>query len=192
MNAYIISNAHVYMSKTAGTHEMVYSLAGRLQLSQAGWLVLSVPAQLIRGAFDALHEEGLELPQFFAIPVMSPSELYKIGGADKVTERGHNFNYTLGPVRSHEPNRNGISRAWYIQILSQELKRLRQSYGLDSYPPNSHSFQLPIGVRKTGTIQKGSVTKLAECMKEPDWKEYDINTVTAYAVPEVLRNILYG
>jgi hypothetical protein len=83
--AYEFGNAYVYLEKSGQTHDIKYSLAGRLQLANNGWLVLTVPASFVRGAFDALHEEGIELPPHFQIPVMSPLDIKSIGGEDKIT-----------------------------------------------------------------------------------------------------------
>lgn len=177
MKNYSIGSAHVYLSKTAQTHDISYSLSGRLQLSQTGWLVLTVPAAFVRGAFDALHEEGVELPDSFHIAVMSPSEIGKIG-ANKITERGHSFGYTLGPVRSHEPSKPELSKIWYIQIYSSELKKLRHSYGLEPYLKSTHSFQLPIAIRKTGAVVRGEITKSSEVFNIDD---YDLEAVKSAA-----------
>ncbi len=174
-DTYAIGNSLAHLTKSSQTHEISYSLAGKLQLSQTGWLVLTVPMALVRGAFDALHEEGVELPKNVFIPVMSPAELSRIGGPDKVTERGHSFRYTMGPVRSHEPGSSELSRRWYIQIYSQELKRLRHSYGLEPYLKNTHSFQLPVAVRKTNVIVGGDVTKASEATF--DIADYDLQAI---------------
>lgn len=182
MDVYTAANAHVHLQKAAQHNPVNYSLGGRLQYSQSGWLVLTVPAALVRGAFDALHEQGAEPPPFLSIPVMSPTEIARIGGPDKITERGHTFQYTLGPVRSHDPSTDGLSRTWYIQILSPELKRLRHSYGLEPYTKGTHSFQLPIAVRKTGVLKPDDdVVKASEYLAEPDWNEYDLEAIEKVA-----------
>jgi acylphosphatase len=178
MDVYTAANAHIYLQKAAQHNPIQYSLAGRLQYSQSGWLTLTVPAALVRGAFDALHEQGAEPPQILAIPIMSPTELSKVGGPDKVTERGHSFQYTLGPVRSNDPGKDGLSKTWYIQIFSPELKKLRHSYGLEPYIKGTHCFQLPIAVRKTGVFKPDDdVVKTSEYLKEPDWRDYDPKVV---------------
>ena len=183
-NLYHIANAHVYLSKSADTHELSYAMAGKLQLANTGWLVVQVPASVVRGAFDAIHEEGLELPPQYAIPVMSPQELKDIGGANKVTERGHAIPYTFGPTRSYDPSKTGVSKIWYIQIYSPRLKRLRNSYGLTPFLPNTHSYQLPIAIRKTGAITTDTtVTKVSEhiYLREPDWNTYDEEAINKIA-----------
>ena len=170
MNLYQISNAHLYLTKSG--NELSYSLAGRLQLAQTGWLVLAVPAALVRGAFDALHEEGVELPDQYAIPVLAPEEL---GDVERISERGHTFHFTMGPVRTFEPNRGGLSKTWYIQIYSPELKRFRHSYGLDAHLKNTNSFQLPIAIRKSGVLSNNQTKKSS--LEDPDWNEYTLDPI---------------
>ncbi len=175
---YLRANAHVYICKAAQNHQISYGLAGRLYLSSNGWLVLSVPASIVKGAFDALHEAGAQLPEDYSIPVMSPAEIVKIGGSDRISERGHSYKYTLGPVRYHEPTGNHLSKVWYIHINSKELKNLRHSYGLPSYPSGT-SFQLPIATRTKGVILNNSIAKeaLALYFCEPDWEEFSKEAV---------------
>jgi hypothetical protein len=167
-----IGSAVVLLSKTAAS-PISYSLAGRLILSSSGWLILSVPASLVRGAHDALHEHALELPDDFGIPVMTPSEVSKIG-EDKISERGHSYRYTLGPVRSSEPNSNLVSKTWYVSVYSQELKKLRKSYNLDSYINNAEHFKLPIGIRKVQSREE----KIAELyLQDISNDEYDLSSI---------------
>lgn len=177
-DSFAAGQALVYLSKSAAEHPLVYALTGRLQLSD-GWLVLSVPASLIRGAFDALHEPGLSPPRLLAIPVMSPAELTHIGGADKISERGHQYKYSLGHVRSHEPG-GDLSKVLYLRVLSPELKKLRSSYGLSPYPKGS-GFTLPIGIRRVGVLGPNELTKLSECLIDPDREEFDLDVITKAA-----------
>lgn len=181
VDLYAAGAALITLTKAAASHSITYSLAGRLQLSD-GWLVLTVPASLIRGAFDALHEPGAALPERFSLPIMSPQELDRLGGAAKVTERGHQFSYALGPTVAHEPG-NGISRVVSIRIFSPELKKLRQSYGLTPYLKGT-SFALPIAVRKTGVLGQNELSKLAECLQDPDYTEFDEEAVKS-AAPKI-------
>lgn len=143
MSDYDIGFANTYL-KRASNSEVSYSLAGRLTLSNSGWLILTVPASLIRGSLDALHETSVELPDDFGILVMTPQEVAEI---PKISERGHSFQYNLGSLRSSNGS-NDISKLWYICIYSRELIKLRKSYNLSSYPLGSSFFRLPIGVRK--------------------------------------------
>nr|NIN68314.1 hypothetical protein [Anaerolineae bacterium]NIN98410.1 hypothetical protein [Anaerolineae bacterium]NIQ80727.1 hypothetical protein [Anaerolineae bacterium] len=47
--AYNVANAHVHLEKAAGTAQLAYCLAGRLVASKSGWILLEVPAALVRG-----------------------------------------------------------------------------------------------------------------------------------------------
>jgi len=162
------SYAHTMLCKTAGKPETVQSLMGSLYVSSSGWLLLNVPNALGRGAFDALGEQGIELPkkestgQYNAhITVMNPDEIEQIGGADKITERGHQFPYTLGPVQTVKPSGWGdMEKVWFIQVHSPALERLRRSYGLSSLPnEDKHRFHITIAVRRSKVLGRNSVGK---------------------------------
>ena len=53
---YEIGQSHAYLTKEAGTPVSTYALSGELYASNSGWILLSVPNALVRGAFDALNE----------------------------------------------------------------------------------------------------------------------------------------
>jgi hypothetical protein len=148
--------------------ELSYALKGKLYLSKSGWLLLSVPNAIGHGAFQALNEAGAELPlkdstgQFNAhVSVIRPEELEQIGGPNKITERGKEFGYTLGAVRSCNPDGwDGVSRCWMIEIRSPELEKLRKSYGLSALPKDGeYKFHMTFAIRKTKVTQAGPVTK---------------------------------
>ena len=119
--------------KEAGDPRPIYCLAGALYLSASGWLMLSVPNALVRGVFAAMDEPGVELPpgsdgQAFGahISTMRPEELAGIGGADKVTERGKTFAFTLGRLMAVEPDGwSDVETAYYVTVHSTELQELR-------------------------------------------------------------------
>jgi len=168
--SYDLSYAAVMLYKSdekrASDAELSYGLKGKLVLSKSGWILLHVPNALVRGAFDALHEPGTELPNGpdlnAHISVMSPSDVEAAGGAHKITERGHEFAYTLGPVKTVQPsNWEGISRVWYLTVVSPELQSLRKSYGLSPRPrDNQFDFHITIGVRKKHVLNDNPVTKV--------------------------------
>lgn len=168
--AYDRGNAHVHLAKYAGGAVRTDALAGRLYFSRTGWLLMSVPNALGRGAFDALDEAGVELPrsestgQYNAhVTVMRPDEVAACGGPQKITERGHSYRYTLGPVKTVEPKTwSGVSKVWYIQVESPDLKELRRSYGLTPLPhDNEYDFHITFGVRKTNVLKSGPASKAA-------------------------------
>lgn len=156
--------------KRAGDAEIAQSLAGKLYASRSGWLLLQVPNALGRGAFEALNEPGAELPvsestgQYNAhISVMRPEELEQIGGIDKITERGRDFHYTLGPVKTVTPAGWGeVSKCWFITVQSSELKTLRKTYGLSPLPKNGEfDFHVTFAIRKKNVLRDGVVAKAA-------------------------------
>lgn len=167
--AYNAGHAFVWLCKSAGVATLTYNLSGRLYLSKSGYLLLSVPNALVLGAFDALDEHGAELPpnpfggNFDAhITVMRPEEVDKIGG-DKISERGHNFHYTLGPVKEVNPEGWAeMSKCWFIEVKSPELQNLRKSYGLSPTPKDGeHPFHITIAVRRKNVLRDNEVKKSA-------------------------------
>lgn len=151
-------------AKEAALVEKSFAFSGILYLSSSGWLLLSVPNQFVRGAFDALHERGLELPTDERnrlnahISVMSPEEIETVGGPEEITERGHQFSYSLGPLRTVEPsNWKGVSRVWYITVDSPELRELRRSYGLTPLR-KGFDHHITIAIRRTTTKTANVVT----------------------------------
>lgn len=157
-------------AKEAGDAQTTHSLAGRLYLSASGWLLLSVPNAIGRGAFAALDEAGAELPlkdgvYTAHISVMRPDEIEQLGGPDKISERGKAFHYTLGPVRTVAPTTwDGVSRVWYITVNSPELRELRRSYGLSAQPNEDWDFHVTFAVRKTGVLSQNETRKAASVL----------------------------
>lgn len=156
------------LEKTGADAAVSRELTGKLYLSKSGWLLLSVPNGLARGAFDALQVVGAELPKkdtndpnstFNAhISVMSADEVAGIG-ADKITERGHDFHYTLGPLKTCKPDGwDGVSQVWFITVDSPELRNLRKSYGLE---PLRKGFEhhITIAIKRTGVTGNNGVSK---------------------------------
>jgi hypothetical protein len=165
------------VEKIAATAELSYGLKGQLYKSSAGWILLTVPNHLGRGAFDALGETGIELPLNSKgiynahISVMRPEEVETIpGGAGAISERGHDFAYTLGPVRSVKPHGwSDVAKVWYIEVHSPQLEQLRRSYGLSSRPrENKHRFHITIAIRKSQVLRENDKSKAASFIHYPE------------------------
>lgn len=165
---YDYAQAHVYLVKAGGTPTTVHALTGKLYLADSGWLMLSVPNAIGRGAFDALNEPGAELPvnketgRYNAhISVMRPEEVEQIGGGQKITERGHDFHYSLGATKEVTPDSwKGVSKVYYLEVVSPELMALRRSYGLTSLPNNDkYEFHITIATRATKVLHNSDVRK---------------------------------
>jgi hypothetical protein len=149
-----------------------YSMAGRLYLSESGYILLAVPNALVRGTFDTLDEQGIELPPSGPggkldahITVIRPEELEQIGGADKITERGHSFNYSLGGLKTVVPaGWKEMSKCWMLKVKSPELEKLRKSYGLSKLPERggkSMDFHITIAVRRKNVLGPNDVQKVS-------------------------------
>lgn len=166
---YQIGQAAGLLTKEAADAVTAHVLSGRLYKSNSGWILLSVPNMVVRGLFDALHVPGAELPyssngQLNAhISVIRPEELEKIGGPDAISERGHDFTYTLGPIKEVEPAGWGeMSKVWFVEVQSPALKALRRSYGLTSLPNNDQfQFHITIAVRRKKVLQNNALAKAA-------------------------------
>lgn len=154
--------AHGYMNKNA-EHTSVHALAGRLQAGPSGNLELTVPSSLIKGVFDALDEPGAEFVvrnnrTECAIKVMTKEEVDKLGGVSHITERGHSYHYTLGPI-VELPATGDYDKLWAISIKSNDLEDIRKSYGLETSP--QLGFYIPVGCKKKRVTEDNAVSKLA-------------------------------
>ena len=157
-----IGQAHGHLYKS-GAHSPVHALSGRLQAGPNDSIELTVPASLIKGVFDALHEPGAEFVvrnnrTESAVKVMTKDEVKKIGGIDKITERGHSYNYTLGPIVELSAN-GDYDKLWAISIDSKDLGEIRNSYGLETSP--QLGFYIPVGIKKKKVTEENKVSKLA-------------------------------
>lgn len=166
--AFYSAQATTLMLKEGGDPVSTYALAGRLVASSSGWLMLEVPNALVRGAFSALDEQGVELPPSDKglnahISVMRPDEIARIGGIDKVTERGQRFYYQTGPIKEVQPGGwKEMSKVWFMTIRSPDLERLRKSYGLSALPnEGKYEFHVTIAVRRKGVLQPNEIRKAA-------------------------------
>jgi hypothetical protein len=155
------------MFKAGGDAVKVHALSGELYAS-GRWILLRVPNALVRGAFDALDEQGAQLPLKDGrlnahCTVFRPEEVDRIGGVDMIHERGHHFRYTLGPIKEVAPaGWDEMSKVWFIEVSSPELERLRKSYGLSALPnEGQHAFHITIGVRKKHVLNSNQVTKIS-------------------------------
>jgi hypothetical protein len=162
----------------ADTPNLSYGLKGRLYLSQSGWLLLSVPNALGRGAFQALNVPGAEMPlqentgQYNAhISVMRPDEIQAFGGPDKIRERGKEFSFTLGPVREVNPEGwDEMERCWFIEVRSPDLEKLRKAYGLSALPKNDkYDFHITFAVRRKGVTRNNDVKlrRISDIVRNP-------------------------
>ena len=166
-----LSTRDVLLKTAAGTPTVSHSMQGRLYLSRSGWLLLHVPNSLMYGIFATIREPGVELPPSSNgsmpnahITVMRPEELKQLGGANKVTERGQEFSYILGPLVTIVPSGwDDISRVYMVSVASPELSKLRRSYGLSSLPRGGkHSFHITIAVRRKHVLNSGTTSKDVE------------------------------
>lgn len=167
--AAVLFDAGRRLVKEAGDATLTYNLAGTLYASKSGWALLSVPNALVRGVFSAMKEPGIELPPYNDDPgqlnahisVMSKDDIDKIGGPDRITERGKQFTYTLGRIYHVDPDGwPDIVRVWYIKVHSPELQELRRSYGLTSLPNDGkYDFHISVAVRRKKVLGRNEAAK---------------------------------
>ena len=161
------AHAHICLEKAGGAPVKVHALAGRLYLSSSGWLMMAVPNAIGQGAFDALDEPGVELPKddngrySCHVSVMRPEEIAQIGGPDVLSERGHSYLYSLGPIKEVEPdNWSGVGKVYYLSISSPALSELRRSYGLSSLPnEGKYEFHATFGIKRRNITRNSDVSK---------------------------------
>jgi hypothetical protein len=156
------------LAKAAADAKVSYCLSGMLYLDASGWLLLSVPNGLVRSTFSAMNEPGIELPPSSSrdnlqahVSVMTKDEVERLGGADKITERGKHFAYTFGRLKTIEPdNWPGVDRVWWISIHSDALQQLRRSYGLSSLPRDGEGeFHITVAIRRRGVLGRTDTSK---------------------------------
>lgn len=183
-----LAQLHVTFNKSAADTVTSYGLQGRLIQSSSGWILLEVPNALVRGAFAALHEPGIELPVKDTgdpqstlrahISVMRPEELASIGNP-KLSELGQHFSYTLGPLKTCVPaGWSDVARVWFIEVQSPALKQLRRSYGLTSLPnKDKFQFHVTVALRRKHVLSTNTVAKAASWLQElPDCPDLSLNT----------------
>ena len=207
LDYYQVGQAYWLLNKEAAAPIATPVLHGRLVVSKSGWALLTVPNALVRGLFDAMDEKGIELPPgheggpFTAhVSVMRGEEVDKIGGPDKISERGHPFSYQLGPLMSVEPKGwSDMSRVWFVKVISPELKALRKSYGLDPLPNGDHDFHISVAVRRKNVLSQGPTSKAAADESDEDVHSGDGEDVhldddndQKLKLPLVMRRIVYS
>ena len=161
--AYELGEALTYLKEAAVKSN---SLSGELYASSDNSILLSVPNSFVRGSFDSIQENGLSLPgknnKFNAhVIVITKEEVEKLGGVDKITERGHRYNYNIGAL--HEAsitNSFDYGKTWFFTVNSPELSQLRKTYGL-SPTPGKHGFHIVVALRKLGVLGKNDISKTA-------------------------------
>lgn len=167
---YRVGRSHVESAKTAAAPTKSYSLSGELYLSKSGWLLLRVSNNFVRGLFDSLDDPGLELPLKDGrlnghCSVMSPDEIEKIGGPDVISERGHHYRYSLGPIKTVKPSGwDDVSLVYYVTVDSPELRELRRSYGLEPLR-KGFDHHITIALRKSGVLHTNEKSKAASDKK---------------------------
>jgi len=148
--------------------QVSYDLAGQLFLAANGWLLLSVPNAFVHGLYATIDERGVELPpgkdggpMNAHISVMKPKEIELLGGADKISERGKQFHYTISRLYTVEPSGwPEMSKVWFVRVHSPELQELRRSYGLSSLPNDGkHDFHISVAVRRRGVLGRNDNRK---------------------------------
>ena len=150
--------------------DVAYNLRGQLYADARGWLLLRVPAGLVRGVFAAMKEPGIELPPYdydddrfvACLTVMTQDETDGIG-VDNIKERGQEFSYTLGRLVEFAPaDWPGVEKVFALVVHSPELQKLRLSYGLTALPHrDTGAFHVPVAVLKRGVLGRTATSRTA-------------------------------
>ena len=139
--------------KAAADAKTVHDLTGELQLSKSGWVLLQVPNSLVKAFYKILNVPRAELPKSPVtgrlnahVSVMRPEELQQIGGPVALKEKGHRFHWSPGRLRKVTPaGWEDMSKVWFLEVFSPELRKLRESYGLPADP--KYPFHLTVAVQ---------------------------------------------
>jgi hypothetical protein len=103
---------------------------------------------------------------------MRPEELEKIGNPD-ITELGRFFSFQLGPLKEVNPiGWDEMDRVWFMQATSNDLVKLRRSYGLSDMPRRGNKelhFHFTVAVRRKGVLRANELAKKA--WDEVLWKK---------------------
>lgn len=134
-----------------------YDLVGDLYLSHSGWVLLSVPNQVIKSLYDILHVEGADLPYHSDgtltghISVIRDDEMDQVDNLELYRFLGQSYTYTLGPVRTVNPDGwDEMDQVWFVECDSPELEAVRQELGLTARPKNNEfHFHITIAVRRS-------------------------------------------
>ena len=171
---------NVYQQVLDEEKRAAVQMAGLLQATKSGHLILGVPTALVRGVFDAMSEPGISMPTSVdggalraGIVVMTPSELESVGGATSISERGKQYPYSLGElVEASARGWPGVSACWHLRVKSPELGKLRRSYGLPTKVEGDSDFSIVIACRKSGVLSSNATSKTTveeNPQKLPDW-----------------------
>lgn len=125
-----------------------------------GYYYIQIDKNLIKGLFNLLDEDNVELPPYFKencdnkisncigghISCISDEE--KVTG--KINELGKYFNFTLGDIKSVNPKEwEDMERVWFIEVDIPDMQILRKKYGLpDTYKDSGHSFHITFACRR--------------------------------------------
>lgn len=157
-----------HLVKAGGDAVPAYDLVGTLYRGPGDYVLLSVPNALVRGVFSALHAPGAELPPGYHggpftahITVFRPDETALVGGADRISERGKQFTYSLGRLVTVVPEGwAGVSKAYLLTVHSPALQALRRSYGLASLPnQGKFAFHIACAVIRRGVLGRTGTSK---------------------------------
>lgn len=134
-------------------------MAGELQFSESGWMLLDVPNKLVEGVFATINEPGIVLPVSDEhnggklnahISVLHPDDVETAGGEEVVkVYEGHQFHYQVGPLKMVVPQSDTWKKVWYLTAYSTELEDFREALGLSRRPRNNEfDFHITVAILK--------------------------------------------
>lgn len=138
--------------KSAAKAKDVINLVGTLYVTDENWGLLSVPNEIVRGFYAIIDDHEAELPKTHGrlnahISVFRPEDIDKIGGKDKLRQRGRQFRWSPLAMKEVAPaGWKEMSKVWFLEVKSPELEALRASYKLPASP--RYPFHLTIAVKR--------------------------------------------
>jgi len=124
-------------------------LLAPLNDGEAHYISLMVPDEFAKSVFEAIQQPEMELGFTKAhISVFTSDEIEQIGN---IEEFGQEFEYTLGPIVSCNPEGwDEMEKVYFIECKSPGLEELRKSYGLTPKMYGKHEFHITIAVVPKG------------------------------------------
>ena len=130
-------------------------LKGTLKQTDEGFVYLNISNDVVHGLFKLIDEEGIEEPPYDRGKYKKIGAHISVINGDEIKDKdldikeiGEEFNFELGEFYSTKPDSwKEMERVWFVSVISPELEKLRESYGL-SKKINSHEFHFTCAVRR--------------------------------------------
>ena len=130
-------------------------LKGTLQQAEDGFVYLDINNDLMNGLFELIDNDDIVKPPYNQKQYNSVGTHVTVMCSEEVKEKeleikevGQEFSFTLGDFKSTKPDGwKGVNEAFFMQIDSPELEKLREKYGL-SKKVDGHEYHITVALDK--------------------------------------------